>query len=414
MDQPRVRAREAPVATVGCVRTRVVVGAFLSTAMACSLPAGEPTHYVPEGLLVWRAETMPELGPRTEGGAHYRYAPSLVQLNDHVRFAYTCANVHDGEIKDHLVYRIATRDTAGAWTWGAEGVALGPRDEVLETCNDKPHAGFDCYHVCDPEYLEGDFGYRGVRYRLALFYTGNDLDASAHNGVGVAFANDAHGPWTRVDAPLIAYDDVCDDASQQSWGTGQPSATSIDGKGRLLLFTRDECRGVRHAVRRIVDLSDFDDTRRPKISAPARLPVDGFTAGAPTPGRVDRSFNDASFVYDPLRDRFFVVRSQHPMPTDSPSNITTQVQIATIDGASLWSGEGAWQPLGDVAPADDGGNAWVTGAPRNHNAGIVRTPYGGLVDESSIEIAYTIGARMQFPQSVFTKRVHTVAASLHL
>jgi hypothetical protein len=65
---------------------------------------------------------------------------------------------------------------------------------------------WDSFHVCDPSIVAGAFRYNGRRYSWALFYLGNDVDASRHNQVGVAFANDPAGPWTRMARPIITHD----------------------------------------------------------------------------------------------------------------------------------------------------------------------------------------------------------------
>lgn len=344
---------------------------------ACGAPGTPPR------ALEWTGPVVPSFAADSPGD-FYRYAPSIVQTDAGTRYAFTCGNTASGEIKDHLLARRAVRGSDGSWRWSPETVALSPSDPVREACT-----GFDCFHVCDPEYVEGVFVYRGVTYTSALLYTGNDVDASAHNSIGLALALSPDGPWVRTAQPLVAYEAECDASAPPGWGVGQPSATSVDGRGRLLLFARVQCGRTGQAVRWDADLSRLDDAAPPALGAPLVLPLAGLTTGAPTSGAPDPHLNDASYVYDAARDVFYVVRSQHPLPLDAPSNITTQVQVDVAPGALVRTGLGAWTPLGDIAPSDDGGNTWVTGFARNHNAGIVRTPRGAPVEGSALEIAYT-------------------------
>ncbi|WP_163569813.1 glycoside hydrolase family protein [Fodinicola feengrottensis] len=94
-------------------------------------------------------------------------------------------------------------------------------------------SGWDSFHVCDPSVIRVNAVYNGVNYQYAMFYLGNDVDASAHNQVGVAYANSLDGPWVRYPLPLITFSSS--DTGQ--WGAGQPSATTIDpAQGTALLF----------------------------------------------------------------------------------------------------------------------------------------------------------------------------------
>ncbi|MFD2348559.1 hypothetical protein ACFSTC_02900 [Nonomuraea ferruginea] len=100
-----------------------------------------------------------------------------------------------------------------------------------------------------------------------------------------------------------------------------------------------------------------------------------------TDGKPD-VLNNFDVAYDPSRDRFYAVREQHPYPTVAPKQIGASLQVASIDGASIWNGGGSWRVEGVIDPA-------LTGLPRNHNAGIVRTVYGTLPDSGSLTVIFT-------------------------
>ena len=152
--------------------------------------------------------------------------------------------------------------------------------------------------------------------------------------------------------------------------------TSLDGKGRLLLFyTRGSLTETR-AIRREIDLSDM---RRPLIGAPIPVTNAGLTDAN---GNLDY-LNNFDIVYDPRHDRFYAVRDQHPYPLDHPSYITGRLQVISISGGQMHGG-GSWRVEGEIGPA-------LTGSPRNHNAGIERTLRGTLPHSGSLRILFTDG-----------------------
>lgn len=87
-------------------------------------------------------------------------------------------------------------------------------------------------------------------------------------------------------------------------------------------------------------------------------------------------FHNASFVYDPTRDEFFVSRD-----TGAGNDRVQQVtELARIAGGSIWSGTGTWTVLDRISGCH-------TGYPYNHNSGIVRNAYGGLVEPLDVYFA---------------------------
>ncbi|MEO6951515.1 MAG: hypothetical protein ABI321_06870 [Polyangia bacterium] len=358
--------------------------------------------------MTWRGPTLPGFGPEPAGD-FYRYAPAIVETQPGLRHVYLCGNVENGVIRDHVVHRVATRSADGTWVLGPEDIVLGPSDEAASatTTASAGCGGFDCYHTCDPELLAGSFQWDGASFEYALFYTGNDFAGSTHNAIGVAFAHSPEGPFVRATTPLVPYG--CGDKAPWSDGMMQPSVVSIDGAGRFFLFTRNDCgRAAVPSVREalyVVDLSQATAS----VSAPTYIGAAGLTGygGAP-----DVTLINADWAYDLGRDRWFVVRHQHPLPppptTGNP--LPYSVQVATLEGAVI-RGEspGSWQPLGDIAPADDGGNTWVTHADRNHNAGFVRDPLGHLVEAAGLEVGYT---SCDVATALYGRTVHTIAADL--
>lgn len=93
--------------------------------------------------------------------------------------------------------------------------------------------------------------------------------------------------------------------------------------------------------------------------------------------------NNFDVVYEPRRDRFYAVREQHPYPADNPSYISASLQVVSIAGVNVRIGGGRWRVEGEIGPK-------LTGAARNHNAGIARTPHGMLLATDSVRVVFAV------------------------
>lgn len=312
-----------------------------------------PSAPGPAGIKWVRSSVRPIYDPP---GRFYAYAPSAIIDGETERY-WTCHNSRDGDIKDSIFYteRVNGKIVASkpVLTVGAPGA-------------------WDSVHVCDPAVIAGRFRLNGTRYKYALFYLGNDIcePFCHHNQIGVAFTNDLAGSWVKYPHPIVTH------PLDKSWGAGQPSVTSLDGKGRLLLFyTRGALTDTR-AMRRELDLSDMS---RPLTGPPIAVTNAGLTNANGKPDFL----NNFDIVYEPRRDRFYAVRDQHPHPPDHPSYIAGRLQVVSISGAQLHGG-GHWRVEGEIGPQ-------LTGRPRNHNAGIERTLRGTLPHSGSIRLVFTDG-----------------------
>ncbi|MFC7405791.1 hypothetical protein [Georgenia alba] len=283
----------------------------------------------------------------------YTYAPSVVRDGD-TEWIWTCHNDEADAIKDHIYM-----------TKVVDGVVVESRS-VLQA---SPAPAWDSFHVCDPSVISGSFRLDGERYGYAMFYLGNDLDASAHNQIGVAFAKAPEGPWVKYPDPLVTFD------RQDQWGVGQPSAVALaPGSGRVMLFYTRGDTSTR-AYQRVLDLGDM---RTPEVGPPTLLTTDGLVG---TDGGPDW-LNGYDVALDRDRGRVYTVREQHPYPELNPWWIGEAVQLASMPMANVLSGGGEWSVEADV-------DQQVTGHPRNHNAGLVRTWHGYLPARERIEIVFT-------------------------
>jgi hypothetical protein len=307
----------------------------------------------------------------------YNYAPSSIISDDGtVESHFYCSNKDAGVVIDHIYL---TQRISGIWQ---------PKTLVLS-----PGAAgtWDSVHVCDPAVVQGSFNYDGTNYQWAMFYLGCDRTDGNHNQIGVAFANNLNGPWIKYASnPIIL-------GASTWWGTGQPSATSIDGQGQMLLFyTQGDSGGTRVRRRQL----DFSNMSSKVIGTALTLPTAGLT-------EIDGSsviFHDADFIYDSIRDKFFVCRERHPYDdVNIPTWIASQVQVACIDGAAVWSGSGTWKVLGNISIEN-------SGYPRNHNSGILRTGYGGLPDFAQLRVIFAVG--VQGNNWLWSYRLHSITGDL--
>ncbi|MCU6707727.1 hypothetical protein M6D81_03305 [Paenibacillus sp. J5C_2022] len=307
-----------------------------------------------QAAVLWEEDTLSSVyDPQ---GNYYTYAPTIIR-DGNIEHMWTCHNAEEGVFRDHIYY-----------TKRVDGIVTESRSVLPPGASE----AWDSYHVCDPTVLGGKFLFDGSEYDYAMFYLGNDVDGVHHNQIGVAFSNDLEGDWTRYPNPIVSY------PNDGFWGVGQPSATSVDGQGHLLLFYTRGDPEMTAGYRIELNLRDMS---APVIGEPLRLTVDGLKD---LNGEQDW-FNNFDVTYDPSRDRFYAVRDVHPFPSNVPGYITRGVQIVSIEGSSVWGGGGTWKVEGTL-------NTAVTGFPRNHNAGLLRTPFGTLPEPDKVEVYFADSA----------------------
>lgn len=322
-------------------------------------------------------------------GNKYRYAPSGIQTDD-TRYIYHCGNLISGNITDYIMLRKETL-VDGAWTFVSEQVVLSPGAT----------GSWDGRHVCDPSIIRGDFSFAGTTYQYAMFYLGFDHDGGGINQIGLALANSLEGPWVKVsvDEPLIGVPPH----ETNAWGVGQPSVTSIDGGKVMLVYTRERPGQIPFTFRQVLDLSTAD---APIVIHP-EMPLT--TAGlTKLDGAHDPVNHGGDVAYDPERDRFWIIRSMHPFPTDSPSYIAPALQIASIPASRVWSGGGTWEVVEEL-------HAIEMGTDRVFDGGFLRNEWGHLNDPAKVQAIPSVAlsrATTGHPVAEWTYRTHIV--DIHL
>jgi hypothetical protein len=338
------KTRSALILAV-CSAMFVAVGTVSAAATVTWAPGTPATVYTPTGP------------PNGSGIVHYyAYAPSAIEAGSTLRF-WTCHNSQSDIVHDDIFY---TKIVSGTKTVDQSVLTAGA-------------SGWDSFHVCDPSVIKVNAKIGSTNYSYAMFYLGNDVNASAHNQIGVAYATSIEGPWVKVASPVVAF--PCGLSSE--WGVGQPSATTIDpAQGTAMLFWTEGCGSTTRTMRAQFDL---DGASGPAMVGTALAVTNsGLTS---LTGGADY-LNGADFAYDASRDRFYAVREMHPYPTTNPTYIGSAQQVVSIAGANIWGGGGSWTVEGEIGPA-------LTGYARNHNAGIIRNEFGTLVVSSKLDVLYT-------------------------
>lgn len=331
------------------LRTSAIVAAVAVLLAAPSTAHAAPSGH-PASSITWRANTLRQVYVPPSG--EYSYAPSVVERGD-TQWVWTCHNSESRVIRDHVFLEKFVR-----------GRLVEDRSVLQAT-----EGAWDSFHTCDPSVVTGRFGYGGETYGWAMFYLGNDLDASAHNQIGVAFAKSPEGPWVKYPDPIVPF------AVTTQWGVGQPSAVSTDpASGKVTLFYTRGDTSTRAYWRSL----DFGDMAHPVIGDAHLVPITGLRG---TTGNADY-LNNYDIAYDRGRDAFVAAREQHPYPTDNPWWIGDTTDVDTISASDLLSGTGTWHPLNSIGPS-------LTGIARNHNAGLVRTATGALPDSQHATVVFT-------------------------
>ncbi|MBA4148983.1 MAG: hypothetical protein H0X66_12775 [Verrucomicrobia bacterium] len=299
--------------------------------------------------LDWLPESVREVY-RPPGGDFYSYAPSVVRLKgvDHI---LACHNAESGVIRDDIYF---IRRTANNVT--AESVFKSG-----------PDCAWDSFHVCDPSIVSGKFKFDGKGYRYAMFYLGNNVDASRNNQVGVAFGNDWRGPWMRYPEPIVEY------PQNGRWGAGQPSAV-YDSKGKLLLFYTKGIPATAGYVREV----DLHDMASPKIGPEFKVSTNGLLRASGAPDY----WNNFDVAYDPARKRFWAIREKRPYAPEDPRYITSHLEVVSVQADQIFRPDAQWRAEGEINPE-------LTGHARNHNACFDRTLAGALPQRNRIRIVFS-------------------------
>ena len=300
--------------------------------------------------------------------SRYSYCPSVVKETDGTVHLFFCGNPEQLIMVDNI-YHVKIRP---------DGTQTTAKSIV------KPGASgsWDDHHICDPSVIGGAFKMNGTSYQYAMFYLTNRYGVY-YNEIGVAFSNSLEADsWVKYPKQLISKPwshegDELLSGGGKSWGVGQPSAVSLNRKGEVLLtYTTGDVNGTRIEYAQL-DLSNLD-TYSPVKSA--RMAESGLVNMSYTGN--DYTCN-SDFAIDQQNNRIVMVRPVQPHPVTYPAYLNESLEVNNMPLDAFLKSSGKWESVIRIAP-------YMTGYPRNHNAGIERNVYGEIEKWSEPVIYYTV------------------------
>ncbi|MEG0889795.1 MAG: sugar-binding protein [Bacteroides sp.] len=303
-----------------------------------------------------------------KGQSRYSYCPSALKQDDGKVHLFFCGNSEGLIMVDHI-YHIEI-DPDGRQT--APKSVLQPG--IAGTWDD--------HHTCDPCVIEGNFTWKNTGYKYAMFFLSN-MYGVYYNEIGVAFSNDlAADNWEKFPTQIIKKtwqtdgDQLIGDG-RMSWGVGQPSVVSLDGKGKLLLtYTVGDIGGTRI----VWSEANFSNMENYVITPPQTIVQSGLKA-------IDNQSRDytcnSEFAIDKKADKIVMIRPVQPMPSDYPTYLNSALEIDYMNLSDFMNQSGYWTPTYRITPED-------TGYPRNHNATLLRDNFGYLQDWTQPTFYFTV------------------------
>ncbi len=300
------------------------------------------------------------------GSSKYSYCPSALIQEDGTTEIWFCGNPNDEIFVDNVFH--ITENTDGT---------VSKAVSVLQ-----PSLSWDSRHTCDPCVVEGQFKMDGTTYKYAMFYLSNPLEYY-YNEVGVAFSNDLHATtWVKYPYQVIykGWDGEGDQdlgGGSKSWGTGQPSAFSLDKKGKVCLtYTLGDVGGTRVIWREC----DFSDMSNPVIG-----PVNTVTRkGLKDTQKKDEGYLcNADFAVNFEEDKILMIRHVGTNNSVYPAFIPQENEINWMNWTDFKSGLGTWKKMYTIRPVD-------TGFARNHNSCIARDNFGHIHDWENPTCYFTV------------------------
>lgn len=292
---------------------------------------------------------------------------------DGVRHIYYCANKDHSNITDYIAHRSATKDTNGKWVYGDIEYVLAPTADT-----------WDSRHTCDPTIVKGKFKYNNVEYKYMLGYLGCVTSDNSDNEFGIAVSNSPSGPFVKIgNKALISYTHVAE-YGNANWGYGQGSLVSVDNEGQVLIFYTVGSGSTYEMVERW-DLSNLNNPVKLNSRRVTTRGIKNLNGGSDI-------INNADYSYDAKLGRFYMIKDDHPTPVGNPS-VAQSVTLYYLEentqaegyypGYTLFNGTGdSWVEVGQITESNSGFN-------RNHNAGLIKDPYGHTLLSSSIPVVYT-------------------------
>lgn len=287
---------------------------------------------------------VPEVNYEFSGGAGlYNYAPSVVQDEYGVRYAFVCQNLEPFKIVDN-VYLYKGIPTKDGYKWQPGTRLLAPSD-----------SGWDINHICDPDVRKFKTTYNGEIYEYIMTYLGTDQWDNNHNQIGLAISKNIEGPYIKFDKnPIIRSE------SRTKWGVGQSTSIVINAS-TLRIFYSNSNGGFTYQN---VVMSNLNNI---KLGEEKKIP------------------NMGSNNFPAFSERNIYMVSERRVEIDSqiPTWVGNVSELTYIPkGQDLSTSGENWIKIGAVTPAE-------SGFPRNHNPGILTDEKGYMLDDEELIMYFT-------------------------
>ncbi|WP_157209215.1 glycoside hydrolase family protein [Mariniflexile maritimum] len=312
--------------------------------------------------------TKPEFVFGFVGQNRYSYAPSSLEQEDGSVHMFFCGNPQNDVMVDNIFHVKINPD--------------GSKTKAKSVVQPGISESWDDHHICDPSVIEGSYLWNNTSFKYVMFYLTNAYGVY-YNEIGVAFSNDLEADsWIKYPDQIVrkTWDHDGDQliaGGWKSWGVGQPSVVSLDGKGKLLLtYTVGDIGGTR-IVWSEVDFSNMEDYT---ISPPSTIVQTGLMA-------IDNKSRDytsnSEFAINIEEDKILMIRPVQPMPDDYPSYLNSSLEIDFMNLSDFINNSSSWTPIYRISPDD-------TGFPRNHNATLLRDNFGYIKNWEKPTFYYTV------------------------
>lgn len=281
------------------------------------------------------------------GAGYYNYAPSVIEDQYKIRYAFVCQNRDPFKIIDYVyLFKGIPTETGYVWQPGTRIV-------------DPSETGWDHIHICDPDVREFTTHYNGETYSWIMTYLGVDQWFN-HNQIGLAISKSIEGPWLKFDGnPLVSYEDTT------KWGVGQSTSIVLDSTTIRLFYHSTLVKG-KNFVYRDIKLNDLDN-----IVLGEEKYIPGMSSNS----------------YPAFSENYMFIVSEEWRKEDYQEGIPTWVgnystlRVLPID-QDLSSPVDEWTEIGHVGPGQ-------SGFPRNHNPGILTDSKGYMLNEKELIIYFT-------------------------
>lgn len=291
------------------------------------------------------ALVTPEVNYEFSGGAgRYDYAPSVIQDEYGIRYAFVCENRDPFKIVDY-VYLYKGIPTKNGYKWQ-------PGTLIVE-----PSAfPWDNNHICDPDVRKFKTTYNGETYDWIMTYLGTDQWDNMHNQIGLAISKNIEGPYIKFDKnPFVKSTD------RTKWGVGQ-STSIVLNDSTIRLFYSNSNGGFTYQDIVLNNLNNVKYGVEKKI-----------------PGMGSNNYPAYS-----EKNVYMVSERRVDMDKQIPTWVGNVSELTYIPRSQDLSTDGSkWIKIGAVTPKE-------SGFPRNHNPGILTDAKGYMLNDDELIMYFTV------------------------